>query len=137
MLFTLTQYLVFSHLQSILTLVIMYFHLTTALAVVASLVNAAAIPGPSIDIEARNNCGPEFTGELILYHVEIYEYPVVINTYIESNTVLIIEENVTIDVTNAPISFISTVSVTTTSTVTSTLSTATVTATAAVQTWVL
>lgn len=65
---------------------------------------------------------PAGYGHTIIQH-QIHEvtYPVVVDQYCETNTILIINGGVTINVNNAPTQLSTTVTVTTTSTVTSTV----------------
>ena len=77
-------------------------------------------------IGQRETCNV-FTGEVIQLSLVYVQYPVVINSYINYNTIIIIDKGVTINVNNAPTYLTTTVSVTSTSTSTRTLSTATVT----------
>jgi hypothetical protein len=100
----------------------------SALALVIGLVKSFAISA----VQQRNDvlsCNTvQDSGEIILLSLKIVEYPVILDGYYPSNTVIHLHEQVTITVINAPTQIKTTVFFTTTSTVTSTISTATVTA---------
>ncbi|KAL3420869.1 hypothetical protein PVAG01_07314 [Phlyctema vagabunda] len=74
-----------------------------------------------------DSCAQVQSGEVVLVSLKIVEYPVVIDAYYSSNTIINVVEQIYITINNAPIYLKTTVSVTSTTTVTSTVSTATVT----------
>ena len=82
-------------------------------------VGVRASVSPAIAFRDAEVCSVNNLVVLIYVSEQTIEYPVYINTFIESNTVLVVDEIVSISVDNAPTQLVSNIVVTSTVTITS------------------